>query len=729
MPKFKISKNPKIQKIMKIPDISHIDKKKRLIASIIIFCIGVSLMIAGTFNPEENLPIRFSFNTENYPKYVIELNDFFNRTEVTSIEDAQNKLIEDYSVAGYVIVPKSTMPAEGYPVVIWMHGFAMNAEIQINYPRQLAKSGFLSVVLNQPGHGLSGGYWDMSLSILLGVYSSIDWLVNDSDYTNIVDRSRIGVSGHSLGGIATTRVGLFDNWTNPNTGNIIGTGLINSYCAVFCWDHLGNMAEQLMENYLGIEDVWNHPTITQVLSQWRWLSNHDPTILDTEVEIRSVTNYINHTNMPNYCLIIGDSDQLVSIQSQCYIMSNATVNSSGEAQVSSSTIYKDIMINSNHTWDYGNMSNDTARRLVLVPGVEHVREAVSHDVIQNMTYFFNEAMECNGITVEVPTNFQIQFFIKSAGWIISLIAAFLAIFPLLSYLTITNKKKIVENIEEVESEVESEVKLKDKNRKTGKFKDYFILYAILFAVFMGISGIINLNSITHFWILDVIIPKFLLGGVFTLIAVVLILFFEKKQNKIGLANFIDLNNPSNLIEIGFKNTLKDNIKDALYPIIAILIPITIFNISAWIFQVPLLLPRPFEIAIYIDVVILFCIFLLYNFTIEFVFRGIYLRKSIMNNLDESQKSKRFFRSLILGGIFVGLGFGTSMIISFYALFSGIRLIIFIIGAWIAFGFLFGFIGYFSLGVYKKTGSVVSSTVFNAFIMTLMISGKLILTYA
>ena len=141
-----------------------------------------------------------------------------------------------------------------------------------------------------------------------------------------------------------------------------------------------------MESF-GISEVWSHPTIEKILTQWRWLSNHDPSIIEEEFRIRSVSNYINLTNTKNYCLIIGGDESPATIEAECHIMANATIDTTGLPQVTWKEISNQIYTVANHTWNYGSFENNSARRLVLIPGASHVEEAISLDVVQNTTYW------------------------------------------------------------------------------------------------------------------------------------------------------------------------------------------------------------------------------------------------------------------------------------------------------------------------------------------------------
>ncbi|MFW9997959.1 MAG: alpha/beta hydrolase family protein [Candidatus Odinarchaeota archaeon] len=673
---------------------------KKLLAPAVIFCIGLTLMAVGAFSPNENVPIRVSFNT--FTQYTDELNSFFNRTAATPLEDATNKLIEDYRVAGYVILPQKEKPPDGYPVIIWMHGFGVSSDMQMNYPRQFARAGFFTVAIDQPGHGWSGGYWDMGIQTLLGVYSTIEWLVNESDYRNVIDTSRIGVSGHSMGGIATARTGIFDSWINPSSGKKVGTGIIRSSCSVFSWDDLKTMVENLVERYTGIENVWEQPAIINLLESWRWLTNHDPSILEKELAIRSVSNYINFTNIKNFCLIIGGNDELVTVESQSFIMANATTNTTGIPMVPWEVINDTVHITANHTWSFGSQSDGTARRLVMVPGKGHIGEAISWDVVQNITYWFAEAMDCDSVDPDVPRNFQVPFLVKRSGWILTLFGSACATLPSLSYIATSRI-----GLNTVQGERAAFLEDKEKKR-------YFTMYVAVTVILISLSGVFKLKSVTHFWPFDLVIPGVFLNAVFLFFSALILAVIEKKQHGYQLA------------DLGLGNSYKDNLKAAVIPVLAIGPWLMLFNVLAWFFQVPLLLPRPFELKIYLDFLILLGILLLFNFSVEFLFRGLYQTK--IQKATDRPRLVITVKSGFMSGTCLGTGFSTVALIKFSGLLLELPIIFIpvLYGICIAF---FVFLGMLSAIIYSKIGNIIGSTVFMSLFMTLIVAGKLLLAYA
>jgi len=638
-------------------------------------------MVVGTFSPDENLPIRISFNT--YPKYLNELNNFFNRTEVTPKEDAKNKLIENYRVAGYVIKPKTEQPIDGYPVIIWIHGFAVSSDIQMNYPRQFAKSGFFTIALDQPGHGWSGGYYDMGLETLLGVYSTIEWLINDSAYKDIIDNTRIGISGHSMGGIAATRAGIFDDWINPKSGNRVGTGRIRACCAIFCWDDASKVAEGIMESF-GISQVWSHPTIEEMMTHWRWLSNHDPSIILEEFRIRSVSNFINLTNVKNYCLIIGGDEHPATIEAECHIMANATINFTSVPQVSWKVISDTIHTTANHTWNFGSIENKTARRLVLIPDTSHFEEAISLDVLQNTTHWFDYSMNCENISPDIPKYFQNPYFLKMGGWLLTFIGFLSAILPTFSIISdskIGGRSPL--------AEIAPNLNYNDK-------KYLYTVYTAISIVFLAISGIISINSLTHFWMYDLlIIPRLLISALFLLIPVLLIVFFEKKR----YGYHYD--------DIGLNPSLKNNLKSVSTPLLSICLWIMLFNLFAWFFQVPLLFPRPLELGVFLDFVLLLGILVFFNFEIELLFRGLYQTKLQSSN----GKWITIGKSALFSGGCLGIGLGTSLYFTLFGLLLHQPILIFFLYS-ISIG-IFCILGAISAMIYDKTGNFLSPTIFNS----------------
>jgi hypothetical protein len=514
----------------------------------------------------------------------------------------------------------------------------------------------------------------------------------------MIDVTRIGISGHSMGGIAATRAGIFDNWINPKSGNKVGTGRIRACCAIFCWDDASKMAEGVMKNF-GISEVWSNPTLKRMLTQWRWLSNHDPSIIEEEFRTRSVSNFINLTNTKNYCLIIGGEEHPATIEAECHIMANATIDTTGLPQVTWKEISNEIHTTANHTWNFGSRENNSARRLVLVPGTSHFEEAISLDVLQNTTYWFDYSMNCENVFPEVPKYFQIPYFLKMGGWLLTFISFLSALLP--AFTIITNSRI---GSKPLLAEIAPNLNDTDKTY-------LYTIYAVISVLVIAISGLLPLNSLTHFWIFDLLlIPRLLISALFLVLPVFFVTFFEKKRYYYRYD------------DIGLSSSFESNIKSVFTPIIAICSLMALFNITAWFFQVPLLFPRPFKLAIFLDFIFLLGILLLFNFMVELLFRGLYQTKIQKNSNNWIIISK----STLFSGVCVGIGFGTSLCFSLLGFLFYQPILIFFLYS-ISIG-IFCILGAISAIIYDKTGNVLSSSIFNSLIMAFFVSGKIFLVY-
>ncbi|HEX7259449.1 MAG TPA: alpha/beta fold hydrolase, partial [Candidatus Saccharimonadia bacterium] len=157
------------------------------------------------------------------------------------------------AIRALVSTPNAPKPAAGWPVVILDHGYINPTEYQTNssdyreFIAAFTRAGYMVVKPDYRGHGLSegspeGGHYSPAYA-----YDNLN-LVASLQQFNQVDKSRIGLFGHSLGGHIALRtivvspdvkatvimsgvVGsiddLFYNWTrSPNARP--PTGLIRS---------------------------------------------------------------------------------------------------------------------------------------------------------------------------------------------------------------------------------------------------------------------------------------------------------------------------------------------------------------------------------------------------------------------------------------------------------------------------------------------------------------------
>lgn len=141
---------------------------------------------------------------------------------------------EGLKIYGLLTVPTTPQPPAGYPVIIFNHGYIPPAEYQtteryVAYQDGFAKNGYVTFKSDYRGHGNSegeplGAYFSPAYTIdVLNALGSIKKLP-------YVNKNKIGMWGHSLGGNITQRAIVID----PDIkAAVIWGGVVGSYEDIF----------------------------------------------------------------------------------------------------------------------------------------------------------------------------------------------------------------------------------------------------------------------------------------------------------------------------------------------------------------------------------------------------------------------------------------------------------------------------------------------------------------
>ncbi|NPV55768.1 MAG: alpha/beta fold hydrolase, partial [Anaerolineae bacterium] len=139
-------------------------------------------------------------------------------------------LSEGLKIYGLLTIPNGEVPAEGFPAIVFNHGYIPPAvyrttERYVAYVDGLARSGYIVFRIDYRGH-------DRSEGIATGAYGSPGYTV---DVLNAVaslqrfpqvDPQRIGMWGHSMGGFLTLRAMVI----SPHIkAGVIWAGVVASY--------------------------------------------------------------------------------------------------------------------------------------------------------------------------------------------------------------------------------------------------------------------------------------------------------------------------------------------------------------------------------------------------------------------------------------------------------------------------------------------------------------------
>ncbi len=156
-----------------------------------------------------------------------------------------NQYIASYKSDGLKIyalltVPRGQKPATGWPVIIFNHGYIpphiyRTTERYAAYVDALARSGYIVFKSDYRGHGSSegsadeGGYWSPAFTIdVLNALASLKKFPE-------ADPNRIGMWGHSMGGIVTTRAAVV---SKEIKAEVIWSGVVGTYTdLMYNWRH------------------------------------------------------------------------------------------------------------------------------------------------------------------------------------------------------------------------------------------------------------------------------------------------------------------------------------------------------------------------------------------------------------------------------------------------------------------------------------------------------------
>lgn len=144
-----------------------------------------------------------------------------------------------YYMSAYLMIPEGATAENPAPAVVTSHGYLNNKEMQDANYVELARRGFVVLAIDQPGHGDSQVMANRSAD---GVYQGVLALSR----MPFVDVSRIGITGHSMGGGSCNSAVAEDN---ENGTNLISAVLLNCADATYK-DADGNFA-----NIYGSRDV------------------------------------------------------------------------------------------------------------------------------------------------------------------------------------------------------------------------------------------------------------------------------------------------------------------------------------------------------------------------------------------------------------------------------------------------------------------------------------------
>ena len=301
-----------------------------------------------------------------------------------------NSMVDGSKIHAEVYTPQNASPSN--PLIIVNHGYCANSHEHRKFCSLFNKEGYIAVAIDTRGHGFSTGVlptqFDQWTMLGYDIMSVIFYMV-DNAVQYKVNASLIGLIGGSMGGCSSTVTGILYPTVYNKTFNA------------------------------------NPFNITAVVN----MACSGPYLDELKINI--------NTPPPNYLMILGDSDILFPTQ--------ATFNSF--RQVANTSDSNDVILQTDY---YGNFTNNTARKLIVLSGIGHgvIESASSAQVVySNVLAWFQTSFKKNSSDFEdivYQSNYFTEFEIyrNTANFISygALIAFFAAIFLFLPYLIKKFKK-------------------------------------------------------------------------------------------------------------------------------------------------------------------------------------------------------------------------------------------------------------------------------------------------
>lgn len=128
-------------------------------------------------------------------------------TDGTTSTENGDFAINGEVTSGLLFVPKDASKDNKKPGIVLTHGYLNNRELQLPNAIELARRGFVVLTVDREGHGNYNNVDNANAMMATkGLYESAKYLYN----LDFVDQSKIGISGHSMGGYTTAMALLTD---------------------------------------------------------------------------------------------------------------------------------------------------------------------------------------------------------------------------------------------------------------------------------------------------------------------------------------------------------------------------------------------------------------------------------------------------------------------------------------------------------------------------------------
>lgn len=142
-----------------------------------------------------------------------------------TVKDLRWETTSGYLMSGLLFVPEGVSPENKAPAIVTSHGMFNNREMQDANFVELSRRGYVVLSMDMFSHGNSESVPHIGV-LTTGMYEAVKKLASLS----YVDKDRIGITGHSLGGMSSNTAITLDNEAPER---LIAAVLLNSADAIY----------------------------------------------------------------------------------------------------------------------------------------------------------------------------------------------------------------------------------------------------------------------------------------------------------------------------------------------------------------------------------------------------------------------------------------------------------------------------------------------------------------
>ncbi|MHA1310549.1 MAG: alpha/beta hydrolase family protein [Candidatus Helarchaeota archaeon] len=386
-------------------------------------------------------------------------------------------------IKGVLYYPIDYNVSKTYPAIVSIHGINSNLMAHTRLNIEFSRRHFFVLGIDLRGHAGSQGTCTLSKDEPFDIMGAIDYLYKIPQ----INKSEIGIIGHSLGAMSGIRAAFNDSRISATVAIAPppSVSILLSY-------YIKNFNLGYIQNLLGLDFNISDPH---------------------ELYLRSPMFWVNSTMPKNLLIQVGCADELA--QDDILILRNATNNASAEVGKL-----------------YGNFSLGTARQYNIYyrnPGVQHEEEPrVPEIIIDAILWMENSLLGHEQGTLNTTDLLKWNDF--TFGGSIFIVGLLLSLIPVISYISsfiFKNRPKFPEDIKIPED------KLTKKN-KILSLGSYLGAYIVSSMFVIPLLNIFKISPFVTFNISGALILLFLIRALFLILSLFIIYLLEKRLYGINI---------------------------------------------------------------------------------------------------------------------------------------------------------------------------------------------------